>query len=545
MYLVTAEQMKLAENMANAKGLSYDMMMENAGKAVAEAIEDEFGAAGRQVTILIGPGNNGGDGLVAARYLVDLGASVSLYIWRRSDLDDDPNWQRLRDYTTPTFHQADDADHQHLADLLDRSAIVVDALLGTGVSRPIEGSLADLLTFASKVIFQRRRPPLPKLLDPIDPPKTREIGPAIVAVDLPSGLHTDTGALDPLTLPADLTVTFAAPKQGQVLFPGADYIGQLLIADIGIDEAYFSPHLPRLATPPLVAEMVPERPMRGHKGTFGKVLVVAGCLNYTGAPALTAAAAYRVGSGLVTVALPGPVQPMVAANLTEATYLLLPHREGAIASAAAEVVVQSLSQYNALLVGPGLGQAPSTTRFVDALLSALAEYKANEQPAELPPFVFDADALNILASQPDWWTRLPENSILTPHPGEMSRLTKKPIAELEANRLIVVSEMAQSWRQIIIFKGAFTVVANPMGEVVVMPFANPALATAGSGDVLAGCVVGFLGQRLSPFEAAVAGAYLHGLAGELARDRSWEGGVMAGDLLPLLPLALKEVVTGL
>ncbi|HXV98689.1 MAG TPA: ADP/ATP-dependent (S)-NAD(P)H-hydrate dehydratase, partial [Anaerolineae bacterium] len=191
------------------------------------------------------------------------------------------------------------------------------------------------------------------------------------------------------------------------------------------------------------------------------------------------------------------------------------------------------------------GQAPPTTRFMDALLSALADYKTNEPPAELLPIVFDADALNILAGQPDWWTRLPENSILTPHPGEMSRLTKKPIAELEANRLTVVSEMAQRWGQIIIFKGAFTVVASPGGEVVVMPFANPALATAGSGDVLAGCVVGFLGQRLPPFEAAVAGAYLHGLAGELARERFWEGGVVASDLLPLLPLALKEVTAGL
>ena len=545
MYLVTAEQMRQAEEAANASGLSYEAMMENAGRAVAEAIETEFNVAGRQATILIGPGNNGGDGLVAARYLADLGAFVSLYIWRRANLEQDPNWQRLRDYALPTFYQQQDPGHRQLADLLQRSAIVVDALLGTGVSRPIEGALADLLIAAGEVVQQRRALRPPTLLDPIDPPEIAEIGPAIVAVDLPSGLRTDTGALDPLTLPADVTVTFAAAKRGQVLFPGAAYVGQLLMADIGLEETYFPPNLPQLATSVLVGEMLPERPMSGHKGTFGKALIVAGCLNYTGAPALAAGAAYRVGAGLVTVALPGPIQAMVAANLTEATYLLLPHCEGVIASTAAEVVAQSLAQYDALLVGPGLGQAAPTVRFVDALLSALAEGEVNPPPAAWPPLVFDADALNILAGQPDWWKRLPQNSILTPHPGEMSRLAQKPIAELEANRLELIPELAQTWGQTIVFKGAFTVIASPEGETVVMPFANPALATAGSGDVLAGCIVGLLGQGRPPFEAAVAGAYLHGLAGELARERFWEGGVLAGDLLPLLPLALKEVAAGL
>jgi len=537
-YLVTAEQMKQVEDAANASGLSYEAMMEQAGKAVAEAVEAEFGAAGRQITVLVGPGNNGGDGLVAARYLSDMGAVVNLYLWKRRNLDDDPNWQRLADYALPVFHHNQDTQHQHLSDLLNRSALIVDALLGTGVSRPIEGELAELLEQARDVLDERRSLSLPRLLDPIDPPDVPEVGPAIVAVDVPSGLYSDTGLLDPLTLPADLTVTFAAPKRGQVTMPGAAYVGQLLIADIEIDQAYFPADLPQLATPLLVAELLPERPISGHKGTFGKVLIVAGCRNYTGAPALSAMAAYRVGSGLVTVAIPEPIQPIVAANMTEATYLLLPHQDGAIDAPGAAIVAQRLPQYKALLVGPGLSQAQPTAQFLEELLSLIAEAATDESYL---PLVCDADGLNLLAKQAEWWTRLPPDSILTPHPGEMSRLTGLPIPEIEKNRLELIPEMAQKWRQTVVFKGAFTVVASSKGEVVVMPFANPALATAGSGDVLAGCITGLLGQSLSSFEAAVAGAYLHGLAGELARERIWEAGVVAGDLLPLLPLALREV----
>jgi len=529
--LVTAAQMKEAEDAANAAGLTYDAMMENAGRAVAQAIEEQFGATGRHITILIGPGNNGGDGLVAARYLSDLGASVSLYVWKRRRLETDPNWQRLESYVLPTIHRADDPQGQKLADLIERSAIVVDALLGTGVSRPIEGDLADLLRTARDAIDRRRALRLPLLADPIDPPPAEEIGPAVVAVDLPSGLHTDTGALDPLTLPADLTITFAAPKRGQVLFPGAAYVGQLLIADIGIRPEYLPDGLPQLATTHFIAGLLPARPLRGHKGTFGRAMIAAGCLNYCGAPALAASAAYRVGAGLVTLAVAPPVQRLVAPKLTEATYLLLPHQEGAIAAPAADALAQGLTGYSALLVGPGLGQAETTAQFLDSLLPQLPDI----------PLALDADALNLLAKQSRWWTRLPPETIITPHPGEMSRLSGTPVREIEANRLDFVPEMAHQWGTVIVYKGAFTVVAAPEGETVVMPFANPALATAGSGDVLAGAIAGMLAQRLPPFEAAVAGAYLHGLAGELARERFWEAGVVAGDLLPLLPLAIKEL----
>lgn len=534
MYLVTEHQMKLAEDACNADGHSYDAMMECAGRATAQAIDREFGASGRQITILVGPGNNGGDGLVAARYLADLGAAVSLYIWKRGNLETDPNRQRLEPYSLPVVFRQDDLNNETITDWVARSAILVDALLGTGVSRPIEGDLAEMLRVIRAGVDRRRVPDKEILLDPLQPTPAEEIGPVVVAVDLPSGLRTNTGDLDPLTLPADLTVTFAAPKRGQVCLPGAAYVGRLLIADIGIGPEYFPPELPRLATPDLVADLLPERPLYGHKGTFGKTMVIAGSINYPGAPYLAASAAYRTGAGLVTLASPASLQPMIASKLTEATYVPLAENNGAIDASAVEAVLQSLKGYASLLIGPGLGVAESTAQFLADLLPRL--------PAI--PLILDADALNLLSKRPRWWTNLPSHTILTPHPGEMSRLTGTSILEIEENRLNFVSEMAQKWGHVVVYKGAFTVIAGPKGEVVVMPFANPALATAGSGDVLAGSVAGMLAQRLSPFEAAVAGAYLHGLAGEMAREDIWEAGVLAGDLLRFLPYAIRTLAGG-
>ncbi|MEM7028525.1 MAG: NAD(P)H-hydrate dehydratase [Chloroflexota bacterium] len=538
-HIVTAQQMKDAEAAANAAGLSYDTMMENAGRAVAEALEMQFGVAGVRVTVLVGPGNNGGDGLVTARYLSDMGATVILYIWKRVNLDDDVNWRRLADYGLATHFFDQDENEDILAECVAESAIIVDALLGTGVSRPIEGGLATLLDAVTTALDDQRDVELPLIVDPLEPPTMPESGPIVVAVDVPSGLYADTGQLDQRTIPAEMTITFAVPKRGHVSWPGAAYTGQLLIADIAVDPEFFPDEVPHLATPLMISELLPDRPPTGHKGTFGKVLVVGGCLNYTGAPSLSATAAYRVGAGLVTVAIPNSIQTIVAANLTEATYLPLADISGAIAPESADTLYHHTMTYSSILVGPGLSQQKPATDFLTKWFTHLiAEAEQN------PPLVLDADALNYLAQQPGWWAFIPADSVLTPHPGEMSRLTGLSIPKLEAQRLDIVSEMAQTWKQTIVFKGAYTVIADAYGQTMVMPFANPALSTAGSGDVLAGCIAGFLAQGLSSFDAAVTGAFLHGLAGEMTRDELWEAGVMASDLLPRLPLALKVLGMG-
>ncbi len=537
MYIVTAEQMVTAEQNTNNAGISYNDMMENAGYSLAEAIIEQFEAVGQKITILIGPGNNGGDGLVTARYLSHFGTHVQLYIWKRKNLQDDPNWKRLHNINVEIHFHDKDPNYEQLTKILENSSIVVDALLGTGASRPIRGSLARMLTHAQQIITERRTDLYTPLTDPIDPPAVKELGPAVVAVDLPSGLNSNTGEVDPYTIPADMTVTFAAPKMGFIKLPGAAYIGHLLIADINIIPEYFPPNLPVLATASQVSDMLPERPIDGHKGTFGKIMIVSGSINYIGAPCLSALAALRIGAGLVALAVPQTIRHTVATKVTEATYLSIHDQDGAIAPPAVEIIAQDMTERSAMLIGPGIGQNRVTAEF---LISLFKSEKDN-----LPPLVIDADALNILATQPNWWLLLPKNCILTPHHGEMSRLTGMSIAELQTNRLEVTAEMAQKWGQIVLFKGAFTVIANPHGKITVMPFANPALATAGSGDVLAGAIVGLLGQKMKPYQAAIVGAYLHGLAGEIAREQFWDAGVIAGDLLPLLPVAYKEVAESL
>jgi NAD(P)H-hydrate epimerase len=285
-------------------------------------------------------------------------------------------------------------------------------------------------------------------------------------------------------------------------------------------------------------------------------MLVAGSMSYTGAAILAGQAALRSGAGLVTMAPPQVIHPILASRLAEATYVPLPHAEGAIAPEAARLLYARMDDVDALLIGPGLTQAAPTVAFVKELLSGKAgtaqravgfrpsggdKSPTEESTQALPPLILDADALNILADQETWWRLLPPNCILTPHPGEMARLAKSSVKEVQARRLEIAAEMAAHWGQIILLKGAHTIIAAPDGRMMVMPFANPALAKGGSGDVLAGLITGLRAQGLGAFEAASAGAYLHGLAGELARENLGTAAVIAGDLIGYLPLALREL----
>ncbi|RME32214.1 MAG: NAD(P)H-hydrate dehydratase, partial [Thermoflexia bacterium] len=271
--------------------------------------------------------------------------------------------------------------------------------------------------------------------------------------------------------------------------------------------------------------------------------------NYTGAARLAGTAAVRTGAGLVTIALPASIHSAVAAGLTEATYLLLPHELGVLSEPAVEVLAEHTQQYDAMLLGPGLGREKETAEFMRALLGGTERRTAgflrtNERTVQrvpLPPLVVDADGLNILAEFPNWPSLLPPETILTPHPGEMAQLMKCTVAEVQKDRVEVARQKAREWGHVVVLKGAFTVVAAPDGRTVIEPFANPALATGGTGDVLAGTIVALRAQGLGPFEAAAAGAYLHGLAGELARSSLGRAGVAAGDLPLRLPEAWRRV----
>jgi NAD(P)H-hydrate epimerase len=339
---------------------------------------------------------------------------------------------------------------------------------------------------------------------------------------------------------------------GQFVVDACRTVGELIVADIGIPPALADSIETELLTAQTIAGLLPLRPRCSHKGTFGKALIVAGSVNYTGAACLAASAAARVGAGLVTLGIARALQPAIAAKITEATYLLLPHEMGVIGPEAARLLWEKIPDYDALLVGPGLTVEKEAVSFVHELLKLRpAAKKAHigfvsktQQPAapetpHLPPLVLDADALNALSQSEQWWQQVPSGSILTPHPGEMSRLLNQPIAEIEKARLDTAREAARCWGQIVVLKGACTVVAAPDGQVVVNPFATPALATAGTGDVLAGTIVGLLAQGLSPWAAARAGVYLHGLSGELVGRKIGVAGAVAEDVAQALPAAMR------
>ncbi len=551
MKVVTAEEMASLEKEAASRGITVAKMMEMAGHGVARVILT-IKPTPKNVLVLAGPGNNGGDGLVAAHYLLKAGTKVTVYLWRRQ-AEGDPLVDRvLREGGTLAFAH-EDQNLKNLKGFLKETDVVIDALLGTGFRPPVKEDLKAILQALAEEREKRFDPPSRASIRlakaPPLPPKRR---PFIVAVDIPTGVNGTTGEADPAAVPADITVTFGYPKRGHFLFPGAELTGELLVAEIGIPSE-LGEHIPvELVTPELVQKWLPPRPKGSHKGTFGRVLVVAGSNNYTGAPCLAGMAALRVGAGLVTMAVPNTIHPIIASKLTETTFLLLPSDMGALIPDALEILSENWPSYDVILLGPGLGRDRHTVQFVHQLvrkkwekgrIGFLGGQEVDLPP--LPPMVIDADGLNALAELPRWWEELRGLNVLTPHPGEMSRLCGIPAEEINRRRIDLTLERAKDWKQVVVLKGAYTCIASPEGVVYINPFANPAMATAGSGDVLAGAIAGFIAQGLDPFKAAVVGAYIHSLAGEIVREELGDAGPVAGDLLGRLPLAIKKLRGGI
>ena len=538
--VVTVQEMREIEKAADAGGLTYDRMMENAGRAVAEAVLERIGApGGKRIAILVGSGNNGGDGLVAAHYLAEAGAQVSAYI-AGGRPQKDANLARLQTHGSLIANAADDQRHRVLHNLMMTSDVLIDALLGTGFRLPLREAAQEVLAAASKSLATRSRPLF------------------VVGLDCPSGMDCDTGAIAAEALEADLTVTLAAAKVGQFRFPGAAAVGELVVADIGISEKQveLASIQTELADPRTLRLWLPPRPADAHKGTFGRALVVAGSVNFPGAAALAGMGAYRVGAGLVTLAAPSPVQAVVAPQIPEATWVLLPHEVGAISAEAVEILKGELGASQALLLGPGFGQDPSTGAFITRLLGVgegsprthigfVRSESRRGESASLPPCVVDADGLKLLSKVDLWPSRLPRPTILTPHPGEMAMMTGMSKDEIQADRLAAARHWAAEWGHVVVLKGAFTVVASPEGMATIIPIASPALARAGTGDVLAGAIAGLLAQGVAPYGAAVLAAYLHGRAGVLAGEaHGTTASVLASEVADMLPEALVELASG-
>lgn len=540
MRLVTTAEMRRLEQAAVDAGSTWAGLMEQAGWGVAqEAVRCLAHIRDQHAVVLVGPGNNGGDGLVVARHLHDAGARVVLYLWNRSGAETDANWQRCRQRQIAEVLAADDSAHTELRAVLAQADLVVDALLGMGVSRPVAGDLAEIV---SQVNAAHRGPRAPLVL----------------SIDLPTGVQSDDGAVPGAALRADVTVATGLPKRGLLLYPGRSCAGTLVVAEIGIPPDELEKIMSDAIYEDQARELLPDRPDDSHKGTFGKVMVVAGSLRYPGAAGLATSGAGRVGAGLVTLAAARTILAGTGRG-PEVTLLPLPEAElGTLGAAAAEEVLQNLEGYRALLIGPGLGQAKETGECIQRLVlqapqtrpqarvgfrppqTPAAAAAAQRAAANLPPLVIDADGLNLLAASADWPERLPrECAVLTPHPGEMKRLLK--VDELGSDRVQVALDAAAQWGQVVVLKGATTVVAAPDGRSAVYDGGNAALATAGTGDVLAGAIAGLLAQGLPLFAAATLGVYLHGEAGVLVRADLGDAGALATDLLPRLPLVIKRL----
>jgi ADP-dependent NAD(P)H-hydrate dehydratase / NAD(P)H-hydrate epimerase len=515
MKIVTVNQMQQAEKECAKFGISVDTLMENAGKAVAEETRRILGDLAKQkLLILVGPGNNGGDGLVAARHLSDWGAAVNIFLCGLRP-ENDPNLDKIQQRHISCLAAADDTELQGFNQWLAESSCVLDAIFGTGKSRALSGVFAQVF---NRVIEEKRHQPRLR----------------IIAVDLPSGLNADTGGVDPATPQADDTITLGFPKVGLFNLPGAEKAGRITAVDIGIPSQLLDYVKFELLSDSLIKSILPRRPLVSNKGSYGKVMAIVGSLNYPGAAYLSCSGTIRVGAGLTTLAISQNLQPILAAKLTEVTYLPLPEPgPGSSAADSLNLLRQQLPQYDVLLMGCGLGQSQS--------VRDLEEHLLLDSSSKLPPVVLDADGLNMLAQYPEWWQCFKSEAILTSHAGEMARLSGNTIAEIQSNRLQKSGEAAVKWQKIVVLKGAYTVIASPDGRIRVSPFANAGLASAGTGDVLAGAIAGLTAQGLPLFEAASCGVYLHGLAGELVKAELGDAGMLASDLLAALPKAIRQL----
>lgn len=514
MRVVTAAEMRRLDDLTiNTHGVPSLTLMERAGQGVVDVILKRWThLAKRGVLVVAGKGNNGGDGLVIARLLLqrEFPCEVAC-VGRAKDLSPDAaaNLQRYR-AVKGVFTEIPPEDLDDLRGRMQDKGLLVDALLGTGLRSPVEGSLADVVELMNAS------------------------GLPIVAVDTPSGLDADTGTPPGAVIQAEATVTFGYPKAGQVIYPGVVYNGDLVVADIGLHQQAVAEVAPsmELLDPADMAWLLPKRADDSHKGSYGHLLVMAGSRGKTGAAVLGCRGAMRVGTGLVTLAAPRGLNGILAGALVESMTEPLGHPGEEQWPALGAADWESLAERkSAVLFGPGVGVHADAETTLETLL----------EHCRLP-WLIDADGLNNLAVDVSRLREARVPPVLTPHPGEMSRLTGLDTAEVNRDRIGVARAFAADNRCYLVLKGARTVMATPEGQVAINPTGNSGMASGGMGDVLAGIVAGFLAQGLLPEDAVRLGVYLHGRTGDRVADDRGSVGLIASDLVDGLPSAIKELV---
>ena len=515
MRILTSAQMKeIDRRTIEEVGIPGSVLMENAGIQIFRFLQtvilpyvDED-----KVVIVAGKGNNGGDGLVIARHLWNNGMSPRvLLLGAKTELRGDAalNLGIAERIGVPVLEAKSDADWNAQKKCLKDASVIIDAIFGTGLTKPAKGLYARAIEDINRSAAFK------------------------VAVDIPSGLSSDSFEIIGPAVRADVTVTLAAPKIAHVLPPAEEWVGELMIADISVPSFLFD-------SAELKLDMVEKGQLLGffqkrkkdsHKGTYGHLLIIAGSLGKTGAAVMAGKAALKTGAGLVTIGTPRSGLPAVAKGMAELmTEPLADTKEGTIAAAAQSGARALVKGKNALLIGPGISTHDSTAEFLAGFLS---EVKL--------PVVIDADGLNILSIKPGLLKKLSRPAILTPHPGEFARLVGLPLREVIKRRLELAPEFARKHNVYLVLKGYRTLTCAPDGRTFINPTGNPGMATGGSGDVLSGMIASLLIQDKDALRAVLAAVYLHGLSGDLAAEKTGERPLVAGDLIRYLPRAVKTL----
>ncbi|MFH1447041.1 MAG: NAD(P)H-hydrate dehydratase, partial [Chloroflexota bacterium] len=477
---------------------------------------------------LIGSGNNGGDTHVALEYLAKRAWICIAYLVKER-IEGDIYLARFMKAGGTVIHVTDDQDFKIFSGILSHCVIILDGIFGTGIKQPLEDDLSSVLYHIKANITES------------------SLKYEIIAVDCPSGLDCDTGDVSESCIPADYTACMGAVKQGILKFPGVKYTGNLIGIDIGFPKDFPSidQKLTFMIDDNYVQKHLPKRPRDAHKGTFGTCVIFAGSEEYIGAAYLSGKAAYFSGAGLVHILVHPKVHRALAGNFPEAIWSIFSQETLNDENKLTRSLIKIQKNCDALLLGPGIGYSVYSNNLVKLLLLDTIKLKieSENKTRNTYPLIIDADGLRLLSKFDRWWEMLPKNSVLTPHPGEMAALTGLNINEIQSDRWNLAKHYAQYWDVNIVLKGAITVVANPNGVLAVIPIASPALATAGTGDILAGLITGFCAQGVDAFEASALAAYIHGQAGKIAERKFGQSvSVTANEVLSFLPEIISQII---
>lgn len=509
MKLATVQQMRGMDRYAIEKlGIAEEILMENAAQTSAAMLQREIGIRGKKFVVFCGTGNNGGDGLAVARLILSMGGCAKVFLTaspKKYSGAAKTNYDILCNLAADVqlLGRAEEA-RMGIA----HCDAIIDAIFGTGLDREVKGLAADVIALINAYK-----------------------GP-VVSLDIPSGISGDTGAVMGVAVKATRTVTFGLPKPGNLLYPGYEYCGALAVTHISFPPALYERVDLTLETNDRIS--LPPRYAEAYKGSMGDVLFIAGGVNYFGAPYFSAMSFLKAGGGYARLAAPASIIPFVAQTGREIVYL--PQRETAAFGLSLKAKPELLAlaeKADMVVMGPGLSLQEETTKLIRELAAVINK-----------PLLIDGDGLTAIAERPEILLKRKAQTILTPHAGEMARLTRKTVAEVNADKIRVLRDAAGKLNATVVFKGAHSLIGFTDGRVFVNLTGNPGMATAGSGDVLTGCIAAMLGMGLSPESAARKGVFLHGYAGDLAAIEKGQDGITATDILEHLPLALKEDRSG-